>query len=478
MTRFQTFALAAAALLLPAALPSHPHSIDSVKLRAVRFYDAGSGLTQVRAFIQVPLEALTASGQGDAAMVSYRVGIHLKDSAGSTLSEDAWPTQHVSASLREPGVTSVKSLEFVLRPGRYRLEVTVQDSVSGTTLTAASDLAAYSEPPPASDLVLSPSMRAAASTDTAQGSGTEWRNGSLLVTSAAELVLTPLRSKAFYLLEAYSRNPDSGSMTVRIRDSVNQVVVQSPPIPVRVAAGGGVLRGQLDLEGLPPGRYDLDVLVQLGGQQIERSDTFTMIPAGPVLARRAAEVAQLMNTDSGYFGALDETALDRAFEPLSYIAESRELRAYRGATLPAKRRFLVEFWRKRDTDGIEPNERRVQFYGMIAYADSAFRERGANTQPGWKTDRGRIYAVRGAPDEVLDKLREGRAPSYLVWRFTRGRPAWFIFADRSGLGAYKLIHSNDLHEPGAPDWADILGPDATRNVGQFLGVDFFDGRMR
>lgn len=476
MTRIRLFALAATALLLPVAMPGHS-TTEEVKLRAFRFYDAGSGLTQVRAFIQVPLDALMPSGNGADAVVSYRVGIHLKDSAGATLSESAWPAQQIPANLREPGITSVKSLEFVLRPGKYRLVVTVQDSVSGTILTAGSELTAYSEPPTASDLVLSPGMRAVTASDSVV-QGTEWRNGTLLVTSSAELVLTPLRSKAYYLLEAYSAAPDSGTMTVRIRDSADQVVVQSSPIPVRVSAGGGVLRGQLDLEGLPAGRYDLDVLVQMGGQVIERTDTFTMLPPGPVLARHAAEMAEALTTDSGYFRAMDEATLDRAFEPLSYIASSRELRAYRGASLPARRRFMIDFWQKRDIDSAGRNERREQFYGMLSYADSAFRERGANTQSGWKTDRGRMYVQRGAPDEVLDKLREGRAPSYLVWRYTRGRPDWFIFADRSGLGAYKMIHSNNRMEPGAPDWADILGPDAVRNIGLFLGVDFFSGDLR
>ncbi|MEP7325204.1 MAG: GWxTD domain-containing protein, partial [Gemmatimonadota bacterium] len=456
MIRFRLYALSAAALLLPVAMPGHAIK-EEVKLLAVRFYDAGSGLTQVRAFIQVPLDVLTPTGNDANAVVSYQVGIHLLDSAGAMLSEDAWPAQRVSANLREPGVTSVKSLEFVLRPGQYRLEVTVRDSVSGTILTARSDLTAYDQPPSASDLVLAPGMRAMTTSDTVV-QGTEWRNGSLLVTSAAELVLTPLRSKAFYLLEAYSAAADSGTMTVRIRDSTGQVVVQSPAIPVRVAAGGGVLRGQLDLEGLPAGDYDLDVVVQLGGQQIDRTGTFTMMPSGPVLARHAAEVAQLLTTDAGYFGAMDEPALDAAFEPLSYIASSRDLRMFRGATLATKRRFLTDFWEKRDIDSAGRNERREQFYGMLSYADSAFRERGSNTQSGWKTDRGRIYVQRGAPDEVLDKLREGRAPTYLVWRYTRGRPEWFIFADRSGLGAYKLMHSNNRMEPGAPDWTDILGP--------------------
>lgn len=464
-------ALAALAVFAP-VVATVSASPDSVKVHAVRFYDTGSGLTQVRAFIQIPLEALTPTRPSPEGMLSYRVSVRLRDSAGLVLSEDAWPSQHVPASVLGPGVTTVNSVEFVVRPGKYRLEVNVIDSVTGTQLQAGADLLGYHQPPPASDLVLSPGMRSL-STDSAPR-GTEWRSGSLLVTSAAELVLTPLRSKAYYLLEAYSATPDSGSMAVTIRDSSGKTIVTTQPVSVRVGVGGGVLRGQLDLEGLPAGRYSLDVAVELGQQKIERSGAFVMTDVVATLARRATELNELAGTDSGFFSLMDEARLNAAFEPLAYIAPGGELRAFQGASIGAKRQFLISFWRKRDPDPATPrNEIREEFYGKIAYADNNFRERGSRTQSGWKTDRGRIYTRLGAPDETLDRVRAGQAPSYQVWRYTRGKGLYFVFSDRSGLGAYKLMTTNDLHEAGSPDWRDILGPDAARDIGYFLGVDFF-----
>lgn len=464
-------ALAVLAVLAPIAAAA-PELPDSVKVHAVRFYDSGSGLTQVRAFIQIPLEALTPTTQGADGMLSYRVSVRLRDSAGLLLSEDAWPRQHVSARVLGPGVTTVNSIEFVVRPGQYRLEVNVVDSVTGSQFQASADLLGYHQAPPASDLVLSPGMRAL-STDSAP-QGTEWRSGSLLVTSAAELVLTPVRSRAYYLLEAYSATPDSGSMSVSIRDSSGRAVISTPPVRVRVGAGGGVLRGQLDMEGLPAGRYALDVSVELGQQKIERSGTFTMTDVVTTLAKRAAELTELAGTDSGYFSLMDEARLDAAFEPLSYIGSRSELRGFQGASVGAKRRLLINFWRKRDPDQATPrNEIREEFYGKIAYANTTFRERGSGTQSGWKTDRGRIYTRLGSPDETLDRVRVGQAPSYQVWRYTRGKGLYFVFSDRSGLGAYKLVTSSDLHEAGSADWKEILGPDAVKDIGYFLNVDFF-----
>jgi len=235
-----------------------------------------------------------------------------------------------------------------------------------------------------------------------------------------------------------------------------------------------VLRGQLNLEGLPSGAYALRVGLTLSGGTTERAAPFAVADLQAELQREAARAAARRETDEGYFAGMSEAELDRAEEPLEYLGTSRDLRAYKGATVEAKRRFLSDFWHRRDPDtSTARNEAREEFYGKLAYADSTYRERGARTTPGWKTDRGRIYAKYGGYDEILDRVRAGRAPPYQVWRYTRRRELWYIFVDRSGLGDYKVIHSNDRTEPGAPDWTEVLGPDALRDVGLFLGQDFF-----
>lgn len=471
LTVTRVLALVAAAVL-PLPVPAR-QSAEQISVAAVRFYRAEVSLTQVKAFVQVPLSLMQASAGG---LLSYRVSITLKDSTGLTLSNDAWPQQQIRADLQEPGAFTVNSLEFVLRPGKHRLEVEVEDSVSGRRTTAATDIWGFSDPPAASDLVLSPRMRQY--NPDSVPSGTEWRSGQILVTSIADVRLNPTSStgsRIFYLLEAYTATADSGTMQVSIKDSTGRMFVQTAPTRVQVGPGGGVLRGQLNLEGLPSGRYSLHVAVQLTGGQTERSAGFTMSDLQEQLQRQAALAAARRVTDDGYFGAMSEAELDRAAEPLDYLADRRDLRAYEGATVDAKRRFLVDFWRRRDDTTTARNEAREEFYGKIAYADSSFRERGARTTPGWKTDRGRIYAKYGSPDETLDRVRAGRSPSYLVWRYTRRRDTWFVFSDRSGLGSYKLLNSNDRTEAGLPDWREVLGPDALRDVGLFLGVDFFTG---
>jgi hypothetical protein len=91
--------------------------------------------------------------------------------------------------------------------------------------------------------------------------------------------------------------------------------------------------------------------------------------------------------------------------------------------------------------------------------------------PGWKADRGRIYARNGKPDEVYQKQQEGRAPPYQVWRYASGKGLYYIFADRTGFGAFTLIYSNDIREPNLPSWGTILGGPAVQDISQWLGID-------
>jgi hypothetical protein len=58
-----------------------------------------------------------------------------------------------------------------------------------------------------------------------------------------------------------------------------------------------------------------------------------------------------------------------------------------------------------------------------------------------------------------------------VWSYAKGKGSYYIFADRSGFGAYNLLHSSDIKEPGVPGWMEILGPAALEDVGRFLGID-------
>jgi GWxTD domain-containing protein len=266
-----------------------------------------------------------------------------------------------------------------------------------------------------------------------------------------------------------------------VADSAGKALTTTAPSKVTVPAGGGVLKGQLDLSGLPPGRYTMTAELDIGGKRVERAATFSMAGLDETLEKDVARRDAVMGTDEGYFDAMNEEQLKDAKEPLMLIAASGELSKYtKELSLRAKRKFLTEFWQRHDQTPETPaNESRQRFYDAVAYADKKYGEKGRASVPGWKTDRGRIYVRNGAPDETLERRSEGRAVPYEVWHYTRGKNRYYIFADRSsGLGVYQLIFSNDVKENTLPNWREILHKqEAVIDIERFLGVNLRSSSM-
>jgi GWxTD domain-containing protein len=465
---------ALAALAALAGPPAGQTDADLI-LRAVRSYRAEQGRTEVNAFVQIPLLLMQPSVEGPDGVLSYKVAVKVTDSTGLKLFHEEWQNR-TRAEMRRPDAFAVDMVRFSVAPGQYRLEVTVQDSVSGRTTDSSVELEGFDTTPAASDLLLSPQIRPASTGDTVPRPA-ELRWGRMLVTAAARLDLTPLRSTAYYLLEAYAPKEESGTLGLRVNDSTGKALISTAETQVQVPAGGGVLKGQLDLSGLPPGQYTMVASLALAGSTVERSALFTMAGLDETLEKDVTRREAAKVTDAGYFEAMDEAALDEAKEPLSLIAEGGELRKYsKDLSLRAKRRFLTEFWQRRDPTPKTPvNERRQIFYDAVAFAEKNYGEKGRAARPGWKTDRGRIYVRNGPPEELLDRVQAGRSPPYQVWRYRQGKDRWYIFADRSnGLGNYQLMNSNDVKETTLPNWFEVMREEAVADAGRFLGIDFFD----
>jgi len=456
-------------VLSPAWVPA-PSTQQSLTINAVRFYRPSLRQTQVKAFVQIPY-AMLAPTDGAGGQLTYQVTVKVRDSTGLELVQNAW-SGHAPAAAHQSGASSLEILDFALAPGLYRLEVAVVDSLSGRRLASDLALEGFRGGTDVSDLLLTPGIRPVETQDTLPMPG-EIRKGNLLITGTAELILTPLRSKVHYLLETYNAEADTARVAVVVHDSSNQAIVSTSASSAALPAGGGVLTGTVDLAGLPAGDYRLSTKLTMKGGSVERSAPFTMAGLSETIAKEAQRRQADRLTDQGYFAGMTQEELDRAQAPLSIIATSGELSVYNDKlSVAAKQRFLTEFWNKRDpTPGTPQNEEREQFYSAIAYANRSFREGGRGTTEGWRTDRGKVYAKTGVPDEVFRRQQQGYAPPYEVWRYSKGKGRYYIFADRSGVGGFTLLSSNDLQQVGDPNWQRILGVQALEDIARVLNLD-------
>jgi GWxTD domain-containing protein len=166
--------------------------------------------------------------------------------------------------------------------------------------------------------------------------------------------------------------------------------------------------------------------------------------------------------------------LDNSFktwlnEDVTYIISPEERTAFlQLETNEEREQFIEQFWLRRSSNPDMPdNDFKEEHYRRIAYANEHF----ASGIPGWKTDRGRIYIIWGAPDEIeshptggtYDRPMEqgGGSTTTYPWESWRYRYLEGIqenveleFVDPSGSGEYHLTMDPSekdalLYVPGA-----------------------------
>src|SRR5438094_3245798 len=166
--------------------------------------------------------------------------------------------------------------------------------------------------------------------------------------------------------------------------------------------------------------------------------------------------------------------LDNAYrqwltEDVTYIISPEERTAFlQLETNEEREQFIEQFWLRRSSNPDMPdNDFKEEHYRRIAYANEHY----ASGIPGWKTDRGRIYIIWGAPDETdshptggtYDRPMEeggGSTSTYpwetWRWRYLEGIGENIIleFVDPSGSGEYHMTMDPSekdalLHVPGA-----------------------------
>ncbi|HUV12788.1 MAG TPA: GWxTD domain-containing protein, partial [Acidobacteriota bacterium] len=95
--------------------------------------------------------------------------------------------------------------------------------------------------------------------------------------------------------------------------------------------------------------------------------------------------------------ALSETRYERwVDQEVNWIIGKDEKKRFKALTSDEERdQFIEQFWLDRDPSGGTPeNQYKEEHYLRLKYANEHLSE---GSVPGWRTDRGRIYIIHGAP---------------------------------------------------------------------------------
>jgi GWxTD domain-containing protein len=215
--------------------------------------------------------------------------------------------------------------------------------------------------------------------------------------------------------------------------------------------------GAVNISSLPSGVYYLSFsIVDSVGRTCTSSTKKFFIFNPPVQQQKS--VADRVSTASlaSELAGMSEEQLDKEFDCAAYIASSEEKSAYdKLSGLIPKRDFVFTFWKSRQGNVLEGSSNfRSAYLARIQYASEQFRALGRD---GWKTDRGRVLAIYGFPDDIERVPSSFDIKPYETWTYHRFQSGViFVFGDLSGFNDYRLLHSTALGEPKDENWLGQL----------------------
>jgi len=133
--------------------------------------------------------------------------------------------------------------------------------------------------------------------------------------------------------------------------------------------------------------------------------------------------------------------IDNALDALKYITTETELDSLRRGSMEERRAHLEGFWRAK---GGRPetafNDVMTEYYRR---ADHATRNFGTLRQPdGFRSDRGRIYVLYGPPSST-DRMLDPVSGFHEVWTYSHLKKK-FVFVDQNKSGNYVLVSATAL----------------------------------
>ncbi len=420
--------LAAPALAQAAYTPEF--DVEVVTRRA----ETASGpATQVDVYTAIPNTSLRflARQGGFEATYAVTVQVYALDASGhqqglvvSRTFDREVPAADYDAT-QNPDLEDLAIQTLDIAPGRYTVEVAVEDGASGRALTR--EMAYVVRDVTGSGVALSDPLLLSAY-DPAAGTSTPIVGAT--VSTEMEAFWTtydihapgPTDLQVSYVVTETSRVRERPSFGALLGLAPRQQAEMGTPVAVtedlHVEAGRTPAVFRIETEGLQVGDYTLTVrLATAEGETVAEVDK-------PFAVRWMGLDSQIAD-------------LEQAIDQLRYVAKESELRAIRNAPTPEEQRQLfLAFWERRDpSPGTPRNEDMETYYYRVAYANNRF-SRFHNR--GWNTDRGEVFITFGEPDFIEDHPFNYGTRPYQIWNYY-GHGRRFIFVDETGMGDFRLL---------------------------------------
>ena len=388
--------------------PDATRSLPKFYQDILNFYSPDSATTRVDVFIQVPYNQIQFVKSDKGFTASYTVTISVfNENRERLVVEKVWNEEVNEKDFEQTNSQNNYNLSFksfYLSPGSYMIRSSVEDKESKKEYSIENPFIVKSleEPPALSDVIFIAKM---SNTDDAK---------KILPNVSGNVATQKGGVPVFF--EAYSDSARDMRMEYIITNDKQDVIFQSNEAQ-HLDSGKTQIFHTIKDSSISLGKYLLTI---------------------SLLNNKGVVVA---STNKGFYSKWSGVPttiqdLDLAIDQLVYIASQSELDYIRDAkSKEEKTKRYIEFWKKKDpSPSTDDNEVFNEYYRRIQYANEHF----SHYVKGWKTDRGMVFILLGAPNNVDRHPFDVDSKPYEIWQYYQMNKQ-FIFMDETGFGDYRLI---------------------------------------
>jgi GWxTD domain-containing protein len=390
---------------------------------------------------------------------AVRLNVQVLELGGAVPVYDrAWevPYSTTDTSLGGRGKSMVGVLGLWLQPAQYTLRVTGRD-VNNEDNRDSLDLPLRLRPLGFDSLALSDVELCTSIKQIEPDSSNIFYKNTLEVIPNPSVLYGAGLPIIYYYVEAYNllERASGGEYvyTASVLDAAGNEVIKQSRAKKRIH-NSSVEVGTINIGKLKSGTYSFRYLIEDSVTQQQAAVAKKFFVYNPQESASPVQTGGGMGGDflASEYSLMTEQDLKREFDYVRYIAQNDELdRFAKLADLDGKRRFMFEFWKRRDPDpSTRLNELKREYVARVEYSNINFRAAG---KEGWRTDRGRVYIMYGPPDEFERHPNEIDSKPYEVWYYHNLQGGVeFVFIEKASFGDYILVHSTHRSEIRDDNW--------------------------
>jgi len=378
-------------------------------------FKGDDGKTRLDVFIQVPYNAVqfVKTGQGFEASYSLTVSV-FDEEKNNLITEKIWNEKIVAISFEltsSPENFNLGHRSFELPPGLYTIKTSLFDNDSKNQYDSENKykVKSFNIVPSLSDIML-------------VAKKTIVDGNTKIIPNVSRNILTD-RDDLSTFFEVYVDSTQPLIVDFLILDE-NEIEIQKITKQINVNKGSNQVFNNIDSLTLNLGSYYLKVTLRdSSGKDFDSS------------------IKSFVSRWSGVPNSI--TDLDKAVDQMVYIANPEDVAYINEAKdrLEKAKRF-VAYWGKFDSNPSDKyNPVFNEYYSRVAMANANFT---TYSLEGWRSDRGMVFIILGAPDNIERHPFEYYAKPYEVWQYYNLNRS-FLFTDNTGFGDYRLSPDTPLY---------------------------------